>query len=105
MGGYMSYQRMRNRNGLMERKPDDDPDPYWRVPNLPMAEHVSPMLVGDLNRMERDYLGTWPETASHPQREVRDGTGRCLSNEVSEATGVEIEDVKRVLRYVFMEQS
>lgn len=97
MGGWMDYQRMRTRNGLMFRKPDDDPDPYWRVPNLPMPEHVSPMLVGDLNRMERDYLNpVYPEPPWATREPDSDP-----SAQVAAATGIDIETVRAVLRAVF----
>lgn len=86
MGGLMSYQRMRNRNGLMYRKPDGDPDPYWRGDVRPPG--ANGMLVGDLNRMERDYL-------------AEDGG---LSGQVAEVTGADLETVRKVLRYVFLEQ-
>jgi hypothetical protein len=113
VGGYMSYQRMRTRNGLMFRKPDDDPDPYWRQPAddgwLPGIEAVPDdlqhgllyaleqrqlgALIGDLNRMERGYLGCSPELA-----------GESLSDEVARRTGIDVETVMRVLRCVFFEQ-
>lgn len=91
MGGQMTYQRMRNRNGLMFRKPDDDPDPYWRsdAPGAPQATTASWVLIGDLNRMERDYLAT---------------EERSLAVQCSEATGIDQETVQKVLRYVFLEQ-
>lgn len=87
MGGLMSYQRMRGRNRLAFRKPDSDPDPYWRgADDLP--EYVDRMLVGDLNRMERDYL--------------RPDSG--LVAECVEATRADADTVRRVLRWVFLEQ-
>lgn len=95
---------MRTRNGMMHRKPDDDPDPYWRGALDGSWGSLKEMLVGDWNRMERDYLGTWPETSTHPHSDVRAGTGRCLSDEVAQETGVDVETVKKVLRYVFLEQ-
>ena len=95
MGGTMSYQRMRSRNGLMHRKPDDDPDPYWRgelARELTGAKPSAWTLVGDLNRMERDYL-------------KEDDPAGGLSGQVARATGVRDDHVRRVLRYVFFEQS
>src|SRR5947209_3654850 len=123
IGGWMSYQRMRNRNNLMYRKPDDDRDPYWRIGNVPpwegevvgidrLPEGKRPslhavenhgLLIGDLNRMERDYLGGPNAGAGIGSRDVN-ATGESLSHEVAAATGVDIETVKRVLRYVFLEQ-
>lgn len=93
MGGMMTYQRMRNRNGTMFRKPDDDPDPYWRsdAPGAPQATAASWMLIGDMNRMERDYLA---------EGDPDDG----LAGQAARATGVAAEDVRKVLRYVFLEQ-
>jgi hypothetical protein len=101
MGGWMSYQRMRTRNALMYRKPADDPDPYWRQGNLPSHPNAANWgLVGDLNRMERDYLNpVYPE----PPWATREPGSDPLA-EVATATGVDVETVRRVLRYVFMEQ-
>jgi hypothetical protein len=114
MGGWMSYQRMRSRNGLMYRKPDDDRDPYWRgrlADVAPMHAGESDreksrieMLVGDINRMERDYLGGPHAGAGIGSRDVN-VTGESLSDEVAAHTGVDIETVKKVLRYVFLEQA
>lgn len=98
----MTYQRMRNRNGLLHRKPDDDPDPYWRSNDaleariregggLHPANMSASMLIGDLNRMERDYLAT-------------DGYLSTLADAVTAATDVSQDDVRKVLRYVFLEQ-
>jgi hypothetical protein len=93
MGGLMTYQRMRLRNGLMQRKPDDDPDPYWRggLPSGAPENNSTWTLVGDMNRMERDYL-----TTGDPD----DG----LAGRVADVTGVPADDVRKVLRYVFLEQ-
>jgi hypothetical protein len=105
MGGWMTYQRMRARNGLMFRKPDDDPDPYWREyvgPEGPSRRTLDErsILLGDMNRMERDYLNPrYPE----PPWAGREPGSDPLSQVVA-ATGVDVESVKRVLRYVFMEQ-
>lgn len=94
----MTYQRMRSRNGILRRKPDDDPDPYFRGD---LADSRYGALIGDLNRMERDYLNP-----AYPERPFaqREHASDPLS-QVSAATGVDIEDARRVLRYVFMEQT
>lgn len=95
MGGWMTYQRARERAGL-RRKPLDDPDPYFRdvtANNLSLSE-------GDFNRMERDYLDPvypQPPYASRPP-------GSDPLSQTAAATGVDVEDVRKVLRYVFMEQ-
>ena len=103
MGGWMTYQRMRNRNGLMHRKPDDDPDPYWRT-GLPPLAATAPSgynLIGDMNRMEQDYLEpVYPE----PPLARRPG-GSSPAEECAAATGVDAETVRKVLRYVFLEQA
>ena len=80
---------MRNRNGLMHRKPDDDPDPYWRALPAHVHDPSAWTLIGDLNRMERDYLMT---------------EDRSLTVQCAEATGVDPETIQKVLRYVFLEQ-
>jgi hypothetical protein len=99
MGGWMTYQRVRSRNNLMFRKPDDDPDPYWRS-DAPYPSYVSPALVGDLNRMERDYLTPkYPE----PPWALRP-SGSDPSAQVAEATGVDVETVRKVLEFVFLQQ-
>lgn len=94
MGGYMPYQRMRSRNRLMFRKPAGDSDPYWRS-NAPYDDYPRDLycLIGDMNRMEQDYLGT--STCANPMG---------LLEEVVEKTGVDRESVLKVLRYVLMEQ-
>jgi hypothetical protein len=99
MGGWMTYQRMRSRNNLMYRKPDDDPDPYWRAdaPN----DFAASILVGDLNRMERDYLNP-----VYPEPPWAGRAGRSdPSAQVADATGVDVEVVRKVLRCVFLELS
>lgn len=96
MGGWMTYQRTRERAGL-RRKPDDDPDPYYRDP---VAMTNALLHEGDLNRMERDYLEpVYPEApwATRPP-------GSDPSAQVAATTGVDIETVRTVLRYVFKEQ-
>lgn len=120
MGGWMTYQRVRARNGLLFRKPEEDPDPYWRVSNYDARivglENVEPqrqadlrhsieernlsMLIGDMNRMERDYLAPRYPVPPWAGREP----GSDPLSQVVAATGVDAESVKRVLRYVFMEQ-
>lgn len=103
MGGWMTYQRMRHRNGLL-RKPPGDEDPYWRPDSIGTRD--GPLdadrarIAGELNRMERDYLNpVYPE----PPWATREPGSDPLA-EVATATGVDVETVRRVLRYVFMEQ-
>lgn len=99
MGGWMTYQRMRGRNGGVFRRPDDQ-TPY---PSAQECERRADVrwytLTGDLNRMERGY--TAPE-----RPEV--GVGATLEHsplhECAKATGVDVETVRTVLRYVFLEQ-
>lgn len=95
----MTYQRVRNRNGLMHRKPVGDSDPYWRgetsfLPPSPGA------LIGDLNRMERDYCE--PEFPERPFASRERGSDPA--HEVSRLSGVSVEDVRKVMRCVFFEQ-
>jgi len=95
MGGWMDYERVRERSGLT-RKPLDDPDPYWR--EVPSAETVSwSMLCGDLNRMERDYLDpAYPQPPFAIRPEGSDPGAECAA-----ATGVPIDTVRAVLAFVF----
>jgi hypothetical protein len=80
----------------MYRKPDDDPDPYFRDGTMTNNS----LLIGDLNRMERDYLNpVYPE----PPRAIREN-GSDPSSQVAAATGVDVEIVRKVLRYMFLEQ-
>jgi hypothetical protein len=92
MGGWMDYQRMRERAGL-RRKPNNDPDPYFREATM---NNVT-LHEGDLNRMERDYLNPqYPE----PPWATREA-GSDPSSQVAEMTGVDVETVRKVLRAVF----
>lgn len=80
---------MRRRSGLMWRKPPADPDPYWRDHDDLRGVICNPALVvGDLNRMERDYV---------------DPEGR-LPRETAEALGLDVDTVVRVMRHVLFEQ-
>jgi hypothetical protein len=103
MGGWMTYQRMRHRNNLLYRKPAGDRDPYWHPGSNVLPSYVEAdqrMLIGDLNRMEQDYLD--PQYPEPPF--ARRPEGSDPSAEVAKATGVDIETVRKVLRHVFMEQ-
>lgn len=84
----MTYQRFRERNNLK-----------WR-PGPGESLYSKDILVGDLNRMEKDYLD--PEYPVPPGA-IRE-PGSSPSEQVAEATGVAIEDVRKVLQYVFLEQ-
>jgi hypothetical protein len=56
------------------------------------------LLIGDLNRMERDYLNpVYPEPPWAGRAGRSDPTA-----EVADATGVDDETVRKVLRYVFL---
>jgi hypothetical protein len=102
MGGWMTYQRVRARNDLLPRKPHTDPDPYWRqLPDGAAGRQVSwSLLVGDLDRMERDYLT--PEYPQRPFAERPDGSDPAA--ECALAVGVDVEIVRRVLEHVFHRQ-
>lgn len=96
MGGFMTYQRMRNRNNISLRIPT------WFYPR-PDIDQPHPInwgaLVGDLNRMEADYLD--------PERFADDPRVLQLNSplhQVAAATGVDVETVRKILRYVFLEQ-
>lgn len=102
MGGWMTYGRMRNRNGLTWR-PEDGLDPYIRSEEqrraVDVPDHVSMLLHGDLNRMEQDYLSpVYPEAPFATRPEGSDPSAECAA-----ATGVGIETVRAVLAYVFRE--
>jgi hypothetical protein len=96
MGGWMTYQRMRDRNRIAFRKPDDDPDPYPRAQDL----GLNARLIGDLNRMERNYLD--PKYPEPPF--ARYAPGSDPATEAATALGIPVETVRAVLRYVFLEQ-
>lgn len=105
MGGWMTYQRARAR-AQFRRKPLDDPDPYFRDADNPQRcphcgmEHTPTLGEGDFNRMERDYLNpVYPQ----PPWALREPGSDPLS-QVVEATGVDVETVRRVLGFVFLEQ-
>jgi hypothetical protein len=83
MGGWMTYQRVRDRNGLRED-----------------SVLVNVRLVADLDRMERDYLA--PVYPRPPFARREDGSDPVT--EVSDATGVDTLTVRKVLRYIFKEQ-
>lgn len=92
MGGWMTYGRARDRNGLPRSVTDD---PY--ATGLSGREHL---IAGDLNRMERDYLDPvypGPPFATRP-------AGSSPAEECADATGVHVETVRTVLAYVFREQ-
>ena len=85
----MTYQRMRNRSNLMHRKPAGSQDPYWRDEGDLVGVSCNPqLLIGDLNRMEEDYV---------------DPEGQ-LAAEVAAATGLNLEQVIQVMRYVLFVQ-
>lgn len=103
MGGWMTYQRVRDRNGLLPRKPLDDPDPYWReYPDrlTALVRPSWPLLVGDLDRMERDYLS--PAYPDPPFAQLPAGSDPAA--ECARAVGVDVQTVRRVLAYVFRQQ-
>lgn len=86
MGGWMTYGRFRSRNILPRNE-----EPY------PAG---GSRCAGDLDRMERDYLNpVYPE----PPWALRE-SGSDPSAQVAAATGVDVETVRRVLRYVFLQQ-
>lgn len=100
MGRYMTYQRFRHRNGLMFRVPDEASPYGWELLSEEQKQRFDPsakpnanlhILVGDLNRMERDYLGK-----SH--------WGDWLLLDVAKKADVSPETVQKVLRAVFFEQ-
>lgn len=78
---------MRERAGL-RRKPDDDPDPYFRDE---VMENKS-LHEGDLNPIYPQPPWATRLPGSDP------------ATEAAAATGVPVEDIRRVLRYIFLEQ-
>lgn len=100
MGGWMSYRRARNRNGLGWRPESVDGQPY--PPPAVVDAHRDPnwyLIVGDLNRMETGYLAPEVEGA---------GCGARLEDsplhQTARETGVDVETVRRVLAFVFRDQ-
>lgn len=77
MGCWMTYQRFRHRNRA-----------------------AADMSVLDLDRMERDYLNPAYPVAPYATRPA----GSSPSEEAARALGMTVEDVRRVLGYVFHEQ-
>jgi hypothetical protein len=90
MGGWMPYGRVRHRNHIEERY-----EGFYPPPIVSAARNISyALIVGDLNRMEADYLepgDRWTQAGPSP------------AEECAEATGVDVETVRKVLRYVFLE--
>ena len=103
----MSYQRFRARNGLLFRTEGPDPYDWGTLPENekkvfnPSERPGSNMhtVCGDLNRMERDYLGLNDYAQEH-YHGGRDG----LLLEVAMETGVSLEDCRKVLKFVFLGQ-
>lgn len=85
MGGTMEYERVRERNGLNCRPRDDVAHPYPNPTQMPDYDGRG-ILAGDLNRMERDALGTGPFGMRYPQAGA-------------DATGLPVETVVQVLRW------
>jgi hypothetical protein len=88
MGGWMTYQRVRLRNNAIDRTTS-----Y-------VGDYKSVLINGDLNRMEKDYLDPeypQPPFAIRPE-------GSSPAEMCAAATGVDIDTVRKVLRYVFLEQ-
>lgn len=89
MGGWMPYSRFRARNGLLPRVGYD----Y----SVDHGYRSAAVLIGDLDRMERDYLDpVYPEPPFATRPEASDPL-----SEVARATGVDRETVREVLRCVF----
>lgn len=98
MGGWMPYSRMRERNNLSDRFEDFYPVHNRAKPEPRLSWHL---LSGDLNRMEADYLNSqYPQPPYATRSE-----GSDPSSVVAQATGVDIETVRKVLRFVFLEQT
>jgi hypothetical protein len=98
MGGWMTYQRMRERNGVTWRASPDRENPYPDPDCMDSARQH--LICGDMNRMERDYLNpVYPEPPWATRTPGSDPAAECAAR-----TGVDIEDVRAVLHYVFMEQ-
>lgn len=98
MGGWMPYSRVRERNNLSERfegfypvhnRAKLEPRLYWHL------------LSGDLNRMEADYLD--PQYPQPPYATRSEGSDP--STQVAAATGVDVKTVRKVLRFVFLEET
>lgn len=94
MGGNMDYARFRNRNSLGYRKPISDIQPYPDTREMP--DYLSDeqkgklyMLIGDLNRMEKNILGL-DGMATNTELEY------CVK-----ATGVDANTVLKVMRWFF----
>lgn len=96
MGNWMTYQRVRNRNALLPRRSQRE----GFYPRAGDCRDGAVTIVGDLNRMEQDYLA--PEYPEPPYAlRVK---GSDPATECSVAIGVPVDVVRAVLRYVFLEQ-
>lgn len=84
----MTYQRVRNRNSAADRTTS-----Y-------VGDYPAVLLNGDLNRMEKDYLD--PEYPQPPYAVRPEGSSPA--EQCAAATGVDIDVVRQVLQYVFLEQ-
>lgn len=87
MGGTMPYLRFRGRNGLTWR-PTEHPDPYPPASECEGRVLNTYLILGDLNRFERDVMG------------VGHG-GDSLAQEYADIAETDVETVRRVLRAVF----
>jgi hypothetical protein len=84
MGGWMTYGRMKRRNGLYEHEVLERQDYQRRI-------------TADLERMERDYLQPeYPEPPYAQRAPDSDPAAECAA-----ATGVNVDTVRKVLGYVF----
>lgn len=106
MGGWMTYTRMRSRNGLLigrggaSLRTPEDQTPYSLTPDTLPKDINLHTLVGDINRMERDYTDPQYPGPGWGQRYPDSDP----SAEVARATGVPVDDVRKVMCHVFFEQ-
>ena len=112
MGGYMYYSRMRERNGIAQRPEGlldsthtERVDPYAIDAPIPLRT-VGSVLIGDINRMERDYLGLNDWVNRHPETHQRYlDAPPDPGEEIAQLTGVPLEDVRAVLYCLFTGQA
>lgn len=94
----MTYGRMRHRSHL-EWRPEPGSEAVYPPPGVGGPLAGTDGLIGDLNRMERDYLNpAYPEPPWATRPEGSDPSAECAA-----ATGVDVETVRAVLAYVFRE--
>ena len=97
MGGYMTYRRLRQRNGLSWR-PAPANDPYPPAGICEQNKHIPNfyMVVGDWNRFEQDILGVGMQAP--PWWKEHNPEFRTYLEKVAEKARVTTDQVQAVVR-------